>query len=246
MTLPSAGPCAPWAVADDVCAPCAGLTFDTGVLENALLRASEILFALSGRQFAGACEATERPCGSCGCEPNRCGCGSLSKVRLGGSPIRAVSEVIVDGVILDTSTYRVDDYRYLVRLRDLDGSRHSWPCCQDLSLDPTEPKTWQVTYTYGADVPLSGVAAAAELGCQLALACDPQAGAVCQLPQRVTSIVRQDVSMAILDPFTFLDDGKTGLYNVDLFLKAFNPAGLRRRATAVSPDSRSAVSRIGT
>ena len=58
----------------------------------------------------------------------------------------------------------------------------------------------------------------------------------CRLPRRVTQITRQGVTAMVLDPMSFLNEGKTGLYLCDAFLAAVNPGKLRRRATLASPD----------
>ncbi len=51
----------------------------------------------------------------------------------------------------------------------------------------------------------------------------------CALPQRVTSVSRQGVSFTILDQQDFIQELRTGLYAVDLFLKTVNPDGARRK-----------------
>jgi hypothetical protein len=58
----------------------------------------------------------------------------------------------------------------------------------------------------------------------------------CALPQRVTSISRQGVSYTLLDSQDFIDDVRTGLYAVDLFLKTSNPDKARARARVFTPD----------
>jgi hypothetical protein len=58
----------------------------------------------------------------------------------------------------------------------------------------------------------------------------------CALPQRVTSVTRQGVSYTILDSQDFLDDMRTGIYSIDLFLKSVNPDKARARARVFSPD----------
>jgi hypothetical protein len=74
------------------------------------------------------------------------------------------------------------------------------------------------------------------LACQLALACQPETQGKCQLPKRVTNVVRQGVSMAmVLDPMAFLDEGKTGIYEVDLFL-ASEREDRKRGAAVLTPD----------
>jgi hypothetical protein len=58
----------------------------------------------------------------------------------------------------------------------------------------------------------------------------------CALPSRITSVARQGVSYTILDNQDFIDDMRTGLYIVDLFLKSSNPDKARTKAKVFSPD----------
>jgi hypothetical protein len=58
----------------------------------------------------------------------------------------------------------------------------------------------------------------------------------CALPQRITSVSRQGVSYTILDQQDFIDELKTGLYAVDLFLKSVNPDKARAKAKVFTPD----------
>lgn len=245
------GPCVPWATAADVCSPCDDYAFDSALLDQSLDAASEILFQLSGRQFPGECEVTVRPCaqrcgsasslfwndswGTCSCV-SACACSPPSQVMLGAWPIIQIVEVKVDGDVLGPAYWRVDDFSWLVRLPDDDGTNPGWPATQRLDLPDTEVDTWSVALVYGRQPPQSGVTAAARLGCELALACQPETVDRCRLPRRVKEITRQGVSMALIDPMEFLREGRTGLYEVDLFLAAFNPAGLMRQATVMSPD----------
>jgi hypothetical protein len=59
----------------------------------------------------------------------------------------------------------------------------------------------------------------------------------CQLPQRITSVSRQGVSFTILDNQEFIEELRTGLYAVDLFLKTTNPDNARRKSKVFSPDA---------
>lgn len=245
MPAPGTGTCAPWADVGDVCAPCNAYDFDEALLGDALQVASDVLFNLTGRQWPGECDEVVRPCGyrrgdSCGClSSSTCGCRRLSQLQLPGRPVAAVTEVKIDGVVLDTARYRVDDHRWLVYLPESDqAERRGWPCCQRLDLADTEVDTWSVTYTYGQAPPLGGLRAAAALGCQLALAyCPDAAGAStqCRLPKRVTSIVRQGISMAVLDPLTLFADGITGLSEVDLWVQSVRLGAQRRRGHVFVP-----------
>lgn len=57
----------------------------------------------------------------------------------------------------------------------------------------------------------------------------------CRLPERVTSVNRQGVSWTLIDPQDFLDNGRTGIYEVDLAIKS--AGGYRKRARIFSPDA---------
>jgi hypothetical protein len=58
----------------------------------------------------------------------------------------------------------------------------------------------------------------------------------CALPQRVTSISRQGVSYTLLDSQDFIEEMRTGIYMVDLFLKSANPDKARTKARVFSVD----------
>lgn len=251
MTAPSSSTCSPWATEDDLCSPCNDYTVLGPIAGDFLQSASDILFDLSGGQFPGLCDRTIRPCarrmqpersidpappgwiegwGWCGCGGDPCDCGGLYQLDLGAYPIDSVTEVKVDGDALDSSLYRVDDWRTLVRLADADGSNPGWPRTQRLDLPDTEEGTWSVTFSWGREPPPAGVTAAAVLACELALACDPENADKCRLPKRVQSVTREGVTI-VMSPSDFLDaNGKTGLYEVDLFLRAVNPNHIRRPA----------------
>lgn len=207
--------------------------------------ATAVLFRLSGAQYAGECSTTVRP--TCVAHPDHdrrrhhrywdqpyrnlndpC-CERVHEVLLGAYPVTAVTEVVIDGVTIDEALYRVDGQRALVRQ---DGQ--GWPCCQNLNLPPGDVGTWSVAFTYGTVPDQMGLLACAELARQfgMSITLDDK----CKLPQRVQTLVRQGVSMTILDPQDFLDNGRTGIYLVDLWLKAVNPHGNRRRARVMSPD----------
>lgn len=266
------GPCQVWAGPQDVDRlHDDASTLDQGLLAEMLLVASDVLFPLSRHRFAGHCRDTVRPCsrpcvrggpsdpgaGATTAPPSRslwvrcrhgrsrCSCGYVDEVTLGGAPIVAIHEVKVDGAVVSPARYRVDDHRWLVRLEDADGTRPGWPTCVDMLEDPdADDDTFQVDFTYGRKPPDAGRVAAAELAYQLALASTGADG--CQLPQRVQTITRQGISFAVLDPFDFLEAGRTGIYLVDAFLQAFNPSGARRDPAILSPDGTGAVRRAGT
>lgn len=96
------------------------------------------------------------------------------------------------------------------------------------------PSNVEVTYTYGTPPPTAGKAAARILAIELVKLYEGDDS--CALPQRVTSISRQGVSYTLLDSQDFIDELRTGIYAIDLFLKTANPDKARARARVFSPD----------
>lgn len=175
--------------------------------------------------------------GVCGCRADgSTGCNLLSVVRLPRRPVIGIQSVKLDGVVLDPSFYRVDDWSKLTYLPGVGDTRSGWPCCQDLTKASTETNTFEVTYTYGVRPPPEGVLAAAVLGCHLALnVTDPGS---CGLNNRVRNIVRQGVTVAtVIDDMAKMEHGWTGLMEVDLFIASAREAQRTRRSRIVSPES---------
>lgn len=162
-------------------------------------------------------------CGGC---TGDCRCTEFDSIKLWHRRVRSVTEVVIDGMVLDPANYRLR--------RDLlirtDGLK--WPNCQDLTVDVGEVGTWTVSYVHGRPVPVGGSIAAGILACQLGLALS--APDDCALPKHVQSVTRQGVSVSFLDPMQFLKDGETGVYEVDLWLASVNPNRLVRRARVMS------------
>lgn len=151
-----------------------------------------------------------------GCECNSC--GVVHRIRLRGRPVRSIIEVHVGGRNLNPNEYLLLDHAVL-------GFLTSDACCAGCIM---------VRYRYGANIPAAGKFAAIKLANELVEALDP--GGQCKLPQRVTSVTRQGVSWTLLDPQDFLEKGRTGIYEVDLFLSTFNPARAIRPARVFSVD----------
>lgn len=266
MAAPQTGPCADWITADDVfdCRPCSSIAAgdqDATLAASVVDVASDLLWRLSGRKYPGTCTDTVRPCarrsaggapgwwswasptwGSCSCQSpdvRACGCSRLDAIRLGVDyPVLSITTVKVDGVTLvDGSDYRLDDSAWLTRI---DGE--GWPCCQDLTLADTELDTFSVEFSYGRVPSAPAVAAAKALACELYRLC---ATGTCNLPQRIRTISRQGVEVGFIDPMDFLAEGKTGLYQVDLFLSAERHDAAHRGTVVVNPDVHARVVRPG-
>ena len=159
-------------------------------------------------------------CGTCG---DVCSCSVMSSLVLPG-PVASVSEVIIDGVVVDPTAYRVDNAKYLIRT---DGGL--WPVCQDMAAPSGSDGTWSVTYQYGIPVPYGGQLAAGVLACELAKAfCNDSS---CALPQRLRTVTRQGVTVAVIDSFDDIDKGHTGIWAIDSWMSSVTrspqPMGIR-------------------
>jgi|PlaIllAssembly_1097288.scaffolds.fasta_scaffold00252_5 hypothetical protein len=235
------------------------------VVAQSKVMAIEILWAASGRQY-GQCIDTIRPCrreadycelnawelvGSrlsllddvsvgyitpCSrCKTTSCGCAAVEAITLPGSP-RSIVSVVIDGVTLDPSAYRLDA-RQLIRT---DGG--TWPECQDFNVNAGEIGSWEVTYLTGRPVPVGGQIAAGVYSCEILKAlCDDDA---CSLPARVQTVTRQGVTVGFLDPMTFLEDGLTGVYIVDMWIRSVNPYGAKQRARIRRADQKKLGRRV--
>ena len=224
---------------------------NTEYADEACKTASYLLWAMSGRKYTGTTIVTERY--TCTLRNNRMGPSTKtnSPVLFGGDVYNIpsgdydeYSELVTDGLspearirlrgrpvtkihairnrtggIIDPSSYYLVDHS-TIHIRP--GT--AWTPCNT-----------EVTYEYGAVVPMAGKMAARTLALEFAKlwAGDEE----CMLPQRVTSVSRQGVSYTILDNQEFIEELRTGLYAVDLFLKTTNPDNARRKSKVFSPDT---------
>lgn len=222
---------------------------DSEYAYEAVKTASQLLWALSGRKYSGLVTVTERYI-----------CASRA-YRLGQSS-RNYTPELVQGQVYNIPFDEYDDYAELTTdgmspssrlklrgrpvykihsVRDRTGqivnpSRYylvDHSTLQARSGVPWTPCNIEVTYTYGSPPPASGKAAARVLATEFVKLWN---GDACDLPSRITSIARQGVSYTILDPQDFIDDMRTGLYVVDLFLKSSNPDKARTKSRVFSPD----------
>lgn len=137
-------------------------------------------------------------------------------VVLNGRPVHSVDHVYIEGTT-DPLPFTLES-RY--RLRMATPFRYSYACSGTPRIE--------VQYTYGAEPP-PGVLRGIELyASEITKAMEGDS--TCRLPQRVTNIARQGMSMTLLDPGEYLDEGKTGIPEVDSMLRLFNPSGARRPA----------------
>lgn len=232
----------PWLTYADLPAPLPTLPGGEAEWGAVITLASEVLWALSGRRWAGETTRTvevvapaagsDLPLGwdstwgtvmhphiVDGQITNHSCCPAPQRVRLPGSPARVLS-VTENGTARPEGSYRLDG-GYLL---DLTGS--GWPTCGRGVL---------VTYVTGRKPPEAGKVAAGILARELgrARAGDP----ACGLPANVTSQTRQGISQTFVPASQIIALGQTGLMPVDTWLATVNPAKLTRRARAWSPDT---------
>lgn len=206
--------------------------------------ASYLMWSFSGRKYHGVRTVTERyecPCASPlvshswiatptlvnGAVVNSqsgssCGCRDLVagrhlKLRLRGAPVRSVQKVSKGDLVLTPDDYKIVNGNILM-----------------ITSGITDICGLEVSYTYGVNVPVSGRLAAKKLAYELVLGWEGDDN--CALPSNVTSVSRQGISFAVFDKQDFLNEGRTGVYEVDLFLRAVNPDKARKKAKVFSPD----------
>jgi len=230
-----------------------GVYADSDYAYEAVKNASYLLWAMSGRKFSGTTRVTERyvsaydpylrsgasrltytpqlidgqvenvASGGFGRYSNRDflgdGTNALTRVRLRGRKVVVVHALRdQDGNIIDPDTYYLADHSTIYGTPNANWSATNV----------------EVTYTYGSPPPSAGRSAARLLATELVKLYEGDDE--CGLPQRVTSVVRQGVSYTILDNQDFVDELRTGMYAVDLFLKTANPDKARARSRVFTPD----------
>lgn len=261
---PAEGPCS-WPVDTTCVADWA--TFSPDVQAAAVEWSTYVLWALTGRRY-GPCQVTVRPCGprcdgpggyltfpvtsgsttsagmpwmipwidngvwrNCGCGGG-CACSATCEVALQG-PVAEILEVTVDGAVVPSTAYRLDYVKTIPVLVRIDDG--CWPDCQDLDVGLDEVGSFGITYSKGIPVPRAGQLAAGQLAGEFAKACR---GSDCQLPQQLASLTRNGIDVQVVDPTQFLENGLTGIANVDLWIRAVNPLRKAQRSRVYSPDMR--------
>lgn len=237
-----------WVTPDEL-----GSYANTEFAQEACETASYLLWAMSGRKFSGVTTVTERY--TCVLRRGRLGESTKttdavlfggtvynipktdfdfdeysaltvdgispeSRIKLRGGPVTKIHSVRNRlGDVIDPSLY------YLVDHSTIQVSAGA----------PWTPCNTEITYSYGAPPPTSGKMAARTLAMEFAKLWSGDDD--CALPQRVTSISRQGVSYTILDQQDFIQELRTGLYAIDLFLKTVNPNAAKNKAKVFSVDA---------
>lgn len=276
MTVRCIGPCTPYATVDDLCTPCSDIPYPDDFVDEMLAMASDILYFATGQQFPNTCREVVRPCGSdcgdgvpyrlrhlvssdpCGCaDYPSCGCSPIRQVELGFHPITSIIEVIVadssnpaypGSSVLSPTLYHIDEFHWLVRDPNPDGTNPGWPSCSNMSPDVTADDVFQVDFTYGQPAPSMLTRATAILACELIIGCAPDSfpDAECRLPRNVVSIARQGVSVVLESAFFTRTNNKPiqfGIPEIDMVLAVLNPFGNTAPSIILSPDDDYEVAR---
>lgn len=168
---------------------------------------------------------------NCGCAGG-CTCRAACELPM-GTPVSAVTEVTIDGVMLDPDAYRLDRTERGQVLVRTDGE--CWPECPDMNVGPDAVGAFTVTYTPGAALPADAPFYAGMLACQIAKAC---VGGDCVLPQQLQSLSRNNIEVQVIDPATLPDSILTGIAEVDRWVRSVNPNNVRSGPRVLSPDVR--------
>lgn len=155
-----------------------------------------------------------------------CGCGAgETRLRLWHTRVIDVTQVVIDGAVLADTAYYLDGN---ILVRDDGGT---WPTEQTGRRGTSG--SWEVTYRHGIPVPTAGAVATGVLACEIAMALEDDDA--CSLPQRTKTYTNHaGLTIGFIDPMEFLEDGLTGLYVPDQWIRRENPHGIVRRARAYS------------
>lgn len=160
MTLQVA--CEAFITSSEITCECEGESEET--IQGWIDQASDVIAIITGGQISGRCTDVVRPRGdsACGCTSQSCCvCRDITGITLAG-PNPTIDEILIDGHEFDD--WLILDGRTLIR-----GDGRPWPACQDLTADPldTGAGSFQITYTYGQEIPLLAKEAAAEIICMM-------------------------------------------------------------------------------
>jgi hypothetical protein len=240
--------CGAWATVDDLSET------DRPLLSDAqwpawLMAASEILYALSGRQWSGpGCSSTVE----LRTQPPGPGTGAWPYYRTWGESAQSYWWWSFSGwawfpryVGLPPQPMAIKlPHREVQAITSLEVNQEPFTAYRLLEsgwLERTDGRRWLeytgetvIQYTFGEPPPESGVQAVVELAVEMVreYLADPK----CRLPKRTTSVTRQGVTVAMTDPQVFIKQGYVGLYRVDLFIRSVNPKARQQAATVWSPD----------
>lgn len=199
----------------------------TATAEDAISAATEILFRLTGGLIHGPGVAVDEYVMA----------GNVRKLSTTFKPVRDI--ISAERVLTSSSGERIVDLQTnwtIIGHSVYFGGRVNYatafgPC------SPLGAEHMRLTYRYGSTVTRGARSTLLYYARQLYLAGPCGDINLCQLPERVTSINREGVSLTTVDPQTFLDRGLTGLIRVDEWLASYAARKVLRASAVYSHDS---------
>lgn len=149
----------------------------------------------------------------------------MCTVNLPG-PVWEILSVRVDGAVLPSTSYR-----QVVGDRLIRADAGCWPNCQDYRKDDCDGFT--VEYLRGQPVREDAIRAVSILACRKLRDCGPGGNGCGDLPDGVTSITREGISMRVDDDTGAFD---SGIGAVNAWVASINPYGLTEQPSVWSPD----------
>lgn len=141
-------------------------------------------------------------------------------------PVMSVTSVQLGSVVLDASAYTLIDGE-LVRV---DGG--VWPAYQSTATPMGADGTWEIVYVRGVPVPADGQWAAGVLACEMAQAMIGNKN--CRLPNNTQTVARNGTTISL--DAKQLQQGYTGIREVDQWCRMVNPKGHQSEPMVWSPD----------
>ena len=203
-------------------------TLDATDVTAAIEAASDALARLAHGWTLGRCTVNLRPCRD-SCVGYPCGCCILRGIKLEGMA-PAVTEVWVDGALVDPDTYAVitrpGGDKWLERF-NLDGTPARWPGCQSLGLAVDQEGTFQVTVEHGLERDMLMRWAAAEIAYDILEPLVATGNSLEDLPDGVQSIDAYSMRLSMVRDVAGSEgveaDRLAGLGHVKRFLAIYPP-----------------------
>jgi len=267
VSAPPKGPCQPWTTPEEIKACCGTKQVRPGVVVDDLPDADLLvtaqfagddLYRKAGRQYAGNCPDTIRPCVGINCGLDGvlylAGIGTGGRYGYPSIPTRfdrgwqniscangrcflpcvtlPAPVTSIEEVLVDGEVLPPTSYEVFgfQKLCRTDGQL--WPCGQDMTRPPTEHGTFQVTFTRGNPVDEVARRMASIYACQIVLPMLCEAG-ICGTDDLdgVQTITQDGVTVNFGDiEDNVFDKRRTGIGIVDRWLASVNPDGRKRPA----------------
>ena len=145
------------------------------------------------------------------------------RLYLRGTPVHEIYSVHYGAEELNDSEYLLFNKRFL---KLSNGAVWNYGC---------EPRGITVDYSYGMMPPRAGVLAATTLANELLILMGEGSDmSQCRIPERVRSVSREGISFDMIDPQEFMDDGRTGIWEIDLFIRTANPSRAKKQPRLLS------------